>query len=184
MLALCLGASLAGAVRVSPLPLRAPARAPRAAFPQLRFSGDMRPEREDDRIEGAWARGGEWDDAPFAPPSPLGAPRLGGMASPMAESGGRIARPLASRATVSRTDAGSLVIDMPAGGLGAGALMGGAFSVTWFAVIGRATVAALSGGGLVNLLFLTPFWLAGGNRRTPTPQRPPPQVGAPPPAAA
>ena len=43
--------------------------------------------------------------------------------------------------------------------LGAQSLMGGAFSLAWFSAVVPATFA---GGGAAPLLFMLPFWLAGG----------------------
>ena len=71
---------------------------------------------------------------------------------------GGITRPLGARSTVSRTDAGSLLIRIPAAGLSSGTLFGGAFSVAWFSAIVPATFASGGAGGL----FMLPFWLAGG----------------------
>jgi hypothetical protein len=67
-------------------------------------------------------------------------------------------RPVGARTTISRSDAGTLLVDVPAAGLNAGTLFGGAFSVAWFSAIVPATFA--SGGAAT--LFMLPFWLAGG----------------------
>lgn len=70
-----------------------------------------------------------------------------------------IARPPGARSTVTRSDAGTLLIDVPAAGLmNGGTLFGGAFSLAWFSAVVPATFA--SGGGAT--LFMLPFWLAGG----------------------
>lgn len=73
----------------------------------------------------------------------------------------RPARPRGARATVSRSDAGTLLVQIPAAGFGGGALVGGAFSVAWFSVVVPATVSMLSTGG-ASALFMLPFWAAGG----------------------
>merc|ERR1712113_470451 len=59
------------------------------------------------------------------------------------------------------SDAGTLEIDIPAAGLGLDALVGGTFAAGWFSVVLPATRASFSAGA-VPLLFLLPFWLAGG----------------------
>ena len=65
-------------------------------------------------------------------------------------------RPRSMSSSIERSDAGTLLLSVPAAGLrNGGALMGGAFSLAWFSVVVPAT---LSGGGL----FMLPFWLAGG----------------------
>jgi len=66
--------------------------------------------------------------------------------------------PLDMRAQISKTDAGTLVIDLPAEGFTSKSVMSGAFSIAWFSAIGPATVS----GGLMAAPFLLPFWLAGG----------------------
>jgi hypothetical protein len=63
--------------------------------------------------------------------------------------------PLLSGATLSRTDAGTLILDLPAPGLDTGSIFAGAFSLAWFSVVLPATLA---GAGL----FMLPFWAAGG----------------------
>ena len=69
-----------------------------------------------------------------------------------------IPRPRGARATITRSDAGTLLVDLPPGGLNVGTAMGGAFSAAWFAVVVPATFA--SGGA--GALFMLPFWIAGG----------------------
>ena len=68
---------------------------------------------------------------------------------------------MATRSKVTRSDAGTLVIEITPQGISSGVLFNGAFSVAWFSAIVPATFAALS-GGLVGGLFLLPFWMAGG----------------------
>mmetsp|Transcript_12470 Transcript_12470/g.29743 ORF Transcript_12470/g.29743 Transcript_12470/m.29743 type:complete len:268 (-) Transcript_12470:5193-5996(-) len=66
--------------------------------------------------------------------------------------------PSNSLARIQRTDAGTLLISIPSKGLGSGSLFTGAFSMAWFSAIIPATFA--SGGA--SLLFMLPFWAAGG----------------------
>lgn len=66
--------------------------------------------------------------------------------------------PLELRAQISKTDAGTLVIDMPAQGFTVKSAMSGAFSVAWLSAIGPASLS----GGIAAAPFLLPFWLAGG----------------------
>lgn len=70
----------------------------------------------------------------------------------------------ARRCKVSRSDAGTLVIELPAAGLPLpDAIMGGAFSLAWFSAVVPATFSMMaSGGGLFAGAFMLPFWLAGG----------------------
>lgn len=70
-------------------------------------------------------------------------------------------RTMATRSKVTRSDAGTLVIEITPQGVSSGVLFNGVFSVAWFSAIVPATFAALS-GGLVTGLFLLPFWAAGG----------------------
>jgi len=70
-------------------------------------------------------------------------------------------KPRGARTRISRSDAGTLLIEVPAAGLSQGTLVGGAFSVAWFSTIIPATASMLSTGG-VSALFMAPFWLAGG----------------------
>lgn len=62
------------------------------------------------------------------------------------------------RSTLSYSDAGTLALTLPSRGFGAESVVSGAFSVAWFSAIVPATFA----GGGVPLLFMAPFWLAGG----------------------
>lgn len=66
--------------------------------------------------------------------------------------------PINSRARLSTTDAGTLVIDLPATGMDSRAISSGVFGALWFSAIVPATFA----GGLASAVFLLPFWLAGG----------------------
>lgn len=66
-------------------------------------------------------------------------------------------RPRGARTRISSTDAGTLVIDVPAAGLSTSTLFGGAFTAAWFSAIVPATFSAGA-----PLLFMAPFWLAGG----------------------
>eukprot|EP00980_Cylindrotheca_fusiformis_P008432 scaffold1784_cov116-Cylindrotheca_fusiformis.AAC.12 len=71
------------------------------------------------------------------------------------------ARPLPPPNSLARlefTDAGTLNIAIPPKGLGSSSLFTGAFSLAWFSAIIPATFA--SGGA--SLLFMLPFWAAGG----------------------
>lgn len=65
----------------------------------------------------------------------------------------------ASRITY--TDANTLQIEIPPAGVDSNVFFSGAFSAMWFSAIAPATISMV-GGGLVPLLFMTPFWLAGG----------------------
>jgi len=70
--------------------------------------------------------------------------------------------PRGARTSVSRSDAGTLLVDVPAAGLvNGGSLMGGAFAAAWFSAIVPATASMLATGG-ASVLFMVPFWLAGG----------------------
>ena len=67
-------------------------------------------------------------------------------------------RPMGARSTITTSDAGTLLITIPAAGLGGGMLIGGAFTAAWFSAVVPATFATGGAGAL----FLLPFWLAGG----------------------
>ena len=73
----------------------------------------------------------------------------------------RPAAPPGARTSISRSDAGTLLVEVPAAGINAGTLMTGAFSVAWFSAIVPATASMLATGG-GSALFMLPFWLAGG----------------------
>lgn len=76
-----------------------------------------------------------------------------------AKNGGRPSQPPTdSLARIESTDAGTLIISIPSKGLGSDSLFTGAFSMAWFSAIVPATFA--SGGA--SLLFMLPFWAAGG----------------------
>jgi len=75
---------------------------------------------------------------------------------------GTYGKPRGARSKLSRSDAGTLLIEVPAAGVTAGTLFGGAFSAAWFSAVGPATVSMFASGGAVSALFLLPFWLAGG----------------------
>mmetsp|Transcript_17781 Transcript_17781/g.38402 ORF Transcript_17781/g.38402 Transcript_17781/m.38402 type:complete len:210 (-) Transcript_17781:1557-2186(-) len=62
---------------------------------------------------------------------------------------------------ISCTDANTLEIEMPPMGVDANAVANGAFSALWFSAVAPATISMLS-AGIVPVLFMTPFWLAGG----------------------
>lgn len=64
----------------------------------------------------------------------------------------------AKKAIISRTDAGTLVVDFPSTGINADAVIAGSFSIAWFSVIVPSTLT----GGWLMFPFLLPFWLAGG----------------------
>lgn len=66
--------------------------------------------------------------------------------------------PLLTRCKISKTDAGTLQIDIQPEGIKSSSLFSGAFSVAWFSAIIPATFA---GGGPGGALFLLPFWMAG-----------------------
>eukprot|EP00547_Thalassionema_nitzschioides_P001774 CAMPEP_0194215556 /NCGR_PEP_ID=MMETSP0156-20130528/17453_1 /TAXON_ID=33649 /ORGANISM="Thalassionema nitzschioides, Strain L26-B" /LENGTH=235 /DNA_ID=CAMNT_0038944099 /DNA_START=79 /DNA_END=787 /DNA_ORIENTATION=- len=63
-----------------------------------------------------------------------------------------------SLARIEYTDADTLIITIPSKGLGTDSVFTGAFSLAWFSAIIPATFA--SGGA--SLLFMLPFWAAGG----------------------
>ena len=128
------------------VPMRHPAALDRCVAVATRAS---RPPRSCDTSPGL---GGRVPPLPNARSDDLSGRPLG------ARSDDRPGRPLGARSTVSRTDAGTLLIRIPAAGLSSGALFGGAFSIAWFSAVVPATVA--SGGA--GALFMLPFWLAGG----------------------
>lgn len=64
-----------------------------------------------------------------------------------------------SRALISYTDADTLEITLPPQNMGMSTLMSGAFSLAWFSAITPATFAAR---GAASMLFMLPFWVAGG----------------------
>ena len=68
-------------------------------------------------------------------------------------------RPRKLRSKISRSDAGTLVIDIPATGTSASSLFAGAFSVAWFSSIVPPTFSAIP---LATRLFFLPFWMVGG----------------------
>ena len=70
-------------------------------------------------------------------------------------------RPRGAKTTLSRSDAGTLLLTVPASGFTSGALVGGAFTAAWFSAIVPATASMLATGG-VSTLFMLPFWVAGG----------------------
>ena len=63
-----------------------------------------------------------------------------------------------SLARIEYSDAGTMFIEIPPKGLGTDSFFTGAFSLAWFSAIIPATFA--SGGA--SLLFMLPFWAAGG----------------------
>mmetsp|Transcript_11554 Transcript_11554/g.13982 ORF Transcript_11554/g.13982 Transcript_11554/m.13982 type:complete len:315 (+) Transcript_11554:107-1051(+) len=67
-------------------------------------------------------------------------------------------QPTLTRSTISRSDAGTLQIDISPNGVGSNTIFSGAFSAAWFSAIVPATLA--SGGA--GALFMLPFWAAGG----------------------
>lgn len=66
--------------------------------------------------------------------------------------------PINSRARLSTTDAGTLIIDLPATGMDSSAVSSGIFGAIWFSSILPVTFA----GGIATAAFMLPFWLAGG----------------------
>jgi hypothetical protein len=64
-----------------------------------------------------------------------------------------------SRALISYTDAQTLEITLPPQNVGMSTFMSGAFSLAWFSAITPATFAAR---GAASLMFMLPFWIAGG----------------------
>lgn len=64
---------------------------------------------------------------------------------------------------ISYTDADTLTVNIPPSGIGSRALSSGAFSALWFSAIAPATRSMLAtGAGIAPVLFMAPFWLAGG----------------------
>eukprot|EP00964_Phaeocystis_antarctica_P128268 scaffold92022_cov73-Phaeocystis_antarctica.AAC.2 len=71
-------------------------------------------------------------------------------------------KPVGARTSISRSDAGTLLVEVPPAGFNAaGTLMGGAFTAAWFSAIVPATGTMIATGG-ASALFMLPFWLAGG----------------------
>lgn len=141
----------ASALRFAPACVHDPARLivqpiVRTSVAIARLGGDFRSRREEDLDEADYAR--KVAEAEVA---------LAAAAEARQRLTGRN-RPKLRRARLSRSDAGTLVVDVPAAGLGTSALMGGAFSAAWFSAIVPATFA--SGGAPI--LFMLPFWAAGG----------------------
>lgn len=66
--------------------------------------------------------------------------------------------PIYSRASLSTTDAGTLIIDLPASGIDSSAISSGVFGALWFSAVVPITFA----GGIATAAFMLPFWLAGG----------------------
>lgn len=62
--------------------------------------------------------------------------------------------PRTTRAKLSKTDAGTLILELPPSGWNAKTLFSGAFSIAWFSVVIPATYSELG-------LFMLPFWAAG-----------------------
>ena len=71
-------------------------------------------------------------------------------------------RPRGARSILDRSDAGTLLLTVPAAGLTSSTLMGGAFSAAWFSAIVPATASMLASGAIFGAAFLAPFYLAGG----------------------
>jgi len=70
--------------------------------------------------------------------------------------------PGGARSRLSRTDAGTLLVEIPGESLvSSSALFGGAFSIAWFSAIGSFTASALATASLGAALFSAPFWFAG-----------------------
>lgn len=102
------------------------------------------------------------------PPSPLpitrtsSSPQANASRQRQKQSSTTQPRSFTTRSKVSRSDAGTLVIDITPQGITSGVLFNGAFSVAWFSAIVPATLTALSGGLFGMALFMVPFWAAGG----------------------
>mmetsp|Transcript_9540 Transcript_9540/g.28519 ORF Transcript_9540/g.28519 Transcript_9540/m.28519 type:complete len:256 (-) Transcript_9540:26-793(-) len=71
-------------------------------------------------------------------------------------------QPRGARSILDRSDAGTLLLTVPAAGVTGGALMGGVFSAAWFSAIIPATASMLASGAILGTAFLAPFWMAGG----------------------
>ena len=65
---------------------------------------------------------------------------------------------LSIRSRIEFTDAGTMLVDIPPPGTSANSIVSGAFSVAWFSAVAPATFAT----GGAGLLFMLPFWAAGG----------------------
>ena len=66
--------------------------------------------------------------------------------------------PFGCQSSITRTDAGSLIIDIPSSGLRSDSMFAGFFALAWFSAIIPATLS----GGLAMSLFMLPFWASGG----------------------
>lgn len=66
--------------------------------------------------------------------------------------------PFGCQSTITRTDAGSLIIDIPSSGIRSDSMFAGFFSLAWLSAIIPATLS----GGLAMSLFMLPFWASGG----------------------
>ena len=73
-----------------------------------------------------------------------------------------VPRPLGARSTLERSDAGTLLLTVPAAGFTASTAFGLAFSAAWFSAIGPATVGFVAARAVASAAFLAPFWVAGG----------------------
>ena len=62
------------------------------------------------------------------------------------------------RSRIEFTDAGTMLVNIPPPGASANSIFSGAFSVAWFSAVVPATFAT----GGAGLLFMLPFWAAGG----------------------
>jgi hypothetical protein len=83
----------------------------------------------------------------------------------LAERGPR-ASPVGSRARLTRTDAGTLLVEIPtlrslADSRLSTVLFGGSFTTLWVGMIGRFTLSALASASAGAALFSIPFWVAG-----------------------
>ncbi|KAL1530159.1 hypothetical protein AB1Y20_001075 [Prymnesium parvum] len=118
-----------------PVALGASSSRPRHVAPTGRLGGDFRARDDDDDAQARERT------LRSNPPPPRRTP------------------PIARRARVSTTDAGTLLVEVPPKGLAADAFFSGAFSVAWFSAVVPATVMS---GGVAPFLFMLPFWAAGG----------------------
>lgn len=71
-------------------------------------------------------------------------------------------RPIGAKSLVDRSDAGTLLLTVPASGLTTSTLFGLAFSAAWFSAIVPATAAFVAARAVASAAFMAPFWLAGG----------------------
>ena len=63
---------------------------------------------------------------------------------------------------VSNIDANTLKIEIPPPGIDANVWFTGMFAALWFSAVAPATVSMIGVGAPLTILFMLPFWFAGG----------------------